>query len=537
MTDDAAFDRPLSGPEHQEVRLPTIRKLTGLGWDLGQLQWKPEWRVPQSPHEAWKREDGNSFAGWPVDLAIFDDVAHAGDWQHLLIICEFKAPNIRSGISQLELYLAREPRARMGYWTNGTEDVRVYKLADGTFLHQQNRGLPQPGEQFARPSEQPLTYTDLKPPSNGDLRSVFSRLLDVVVARDSRSTRADAQLNELCNLLLLKLESDTMASYSPSKEVDFQLAPGGEAYTARKMRQLFAELKQRRPAVFAEKTEGDLELDDHTIHEAVYELSSLNLQEMQPEAISSAFQVFRQANLKAGEGQYFTPQRVISAAVKMMDIRLEDKIIDPACGTGGFLTEAFLSLVDTLEKQRGKNAQADARTWAHRQVFGVDKDSINVKLARAIMVGLGDGSVNIHVGDSIREDRWEEDYPHLQVPLKNGSFTVVITNPPFGRNLRVSRVDARRNSYSIAEAASRKAGEYVDLEIGLVFLERAHRLLMKGGRLGIILPETYFFSPTYKWLPGWLEDKFILRGVLNIPMEAFQGFCRAKTNFYVFEKK
>ena len=75
------------------------------------------------------------------------------------------------------------------------------------------------------------------------------------------------------------------------------------------------------------------------------------------------------------------------------------------------------------------------------------------------------------------------------------------------------------------------------MEIGLIFLERAHRLLMKGGRLGIILPETYFFSATYKWLPVWLESRFTLRGAINIPMEAFQGFCRAKTNFYIFEKK
>ncbi|HET7053044.1 MAG TPA: hypothetical protein VFI09_03900, partial [Solirubrobacterales bacterium] len=78
--------------------------------------------------------------------------------------------------------------------------------------------------------------------------------------------------------------------------------------------------------------------------------------------------------------------------------------------------------------------------------------------------------------------------------------------------------------------------EYAKLEIGLIFLERAYRLLIKGGKLGIILPETYFFSPTYYWLPAWLDGRLELRGVLNIPMEAFQGFCRAKTNFYIFER-
>jgi len=76
----------------------------------------------------------------------------------------------------------------------------------------------------------------------------------------------------------------------------------------------------------------------------------------------------------------------------------------------------------------------------------------------------------------------------------------------------------------------------VALEIGLVYLELAYRLLQVGGRVGIVLPETYFFSHSYRWLPHWLEGRMDLRGMMNIPMEAFEEFCRAKTNFYIFEK-
>ena len=523
--------RSLGGPEHKQVRLPTIEALVQAGWDRAQLQWDPEWRVPKSPHDAASREAGRSFSSWPVDLVIFEDAGSVGSWEHVLIICEFKAPDLKGGVSQLETYLARESRARMGFWTNGTDDVRVYKLPDGGFLHVKGRGVPQPGEDLTKASKQPLTFKELRVPQSGQLRSVFKRLLDVVVARDSRATRSDVQLDQLCNLLLMKLESDTNGEYDDSKPLTFQLSAAGAAYTARKIRQEFTTLKNLRPEIFAEDDNTDLILDDDTIAEIVYELSVLNLLAVRPEAISSAFQVFRRANLKAGEGQYFTPARVIEASVAALDIRPTDKIIDPACGTGGFLVEAFLSI---LAKGTGPRAEAQARTWAHRQVFGVDKDSINVKLTRALMVSLGDGSVNIHVGDSIRENRWKSDYPYLEMPLKDGAFTVVITNPPFGKNLKVSAMDSRANGYTIAKQAK---GKYVDLEIGLIFLERAYRLLASGGRLGIILPETYFFSSTYRWLPDWLEPRFMLRGVFNIPMEAFQGFCRAKTNLYVFEKR
>lgn len=86
------------------------------------------------------------------------------------------------------------------------------------------------------------------------------------------------------------------------------------------------------------------------------------------------------------------------------------------------------------------------------------------------------------------------------------------------------------------EPVMQGAGKYVDLEIGLVYLELSHRLLRVGGRIGIVLPETYFFSKKYRWLPGWLDGRLKLRGMMNIPMEAFEEFCRAKTNFYIFEK-
>lgn len=527
------YNRTLSGPEHQEVRLPALKQLIAAGWSEDQIRWRPEWRVPKSPHDAAAREGGKSFASWPVDLALFDDASHINDWQHVTTLFEFKAPDLNQGISQLEIYLAREPRAKLGYWTNGSQNVRVYKLPDGNFRHVKGRGIPKPGEDLELPSEKPLTYNDLRVPQNGELRSVFKRLLDAVVARDTRATRSETQLNELCNILLLKIESDNEAQFDPKSPLKFQLAAGGESATGAKIRAQFKNLIRMRPQVFTDPNEVNLALDDHTIQDAVYELSGLNLVKMSPEAISSAFQVFRRANLKAGEGQYFTPQRVIEAAVELLDIRPSDKIIDPACGTGGFLVESFLSVTEKAKKN-GSMDNATARTWAHRQVYGVDKDAINVKLARAIMVSLGDGSVNIHAGDSIREDRWNADYPHLPGPLSDGSFTVVLTNPPFGQNLKVSALDAQRNQYSIARD---EKGAYRALEIGLIFFERAHRLLTSGGRLGIILPETYFFSSTYKWLPKWLEDRFTLRGIVNIPMEAFQGFCRAKTNLYIFEKK
>jgi type I restriction enzyme M protein len=161
-----------------------------------------------------------------------------------------------------------------------------------------------------------------------------------------------------------------------------------------------------------------------------------------------------------------------------------------------------------------------------------------------MMVAIGDGSLHTLIGDSLRSHRWREKFPQLYAELWDESaeavaeqFTCVVTNPPFGEDLKLRAADARAAGFSIANAAAmRGPNDYVDLEIGLIFLERAWQLLQVGGRVGIVLPETYFFSHSYRWLPGWLKGRLELRGMLNIPMEAFQEWCRAKTNFYIFEK-
>jgi len=214
--------------------------------------------------------------------------------------------------------------------------------------------------------------------------------------------------------------------------------------------------------------------------------------------------------------------------------------LDPACGTGGFLLESFRQLIENHPAM----SDGDAKSWANRHLFGVDKDRINVKLTKAIMLTIGDGSTNTYLGDSIRKHLWATYFQELQTALTPKSFTCIVTNPPFGQGLKVTKVDAKAAGFTISrKPKGNEAGGfefsktvYEDREIGILFLERCFNLLAKGGRLGIILPETYMFSPSYAWLRNWLEGKLELKGMLNIAMEAFQGFCRAKTNFYIFEK-
>jgi type I restriction enzyme M protein len=528
-----------AGPVHHEVRLPLIEKLKTLGWKQEQFQWSPEWRVPKSLHEATKREEGKSFAGFPVDLAIFESAEHRGQWEYIKVIVETKAPTMQAGISQLETYLRLEPRAMMGLWTNGTRVVAVNRLPTGKFQVRKDAALPRPEDDLILPGEKPLTWKDLRTATARELRSILERLLNHVVARDSKSTRRDDQLNQLCNLVLIKLESDRKAKIYPAQPVVFQVWKD-ENFTAAKIIEQYKSIKQTHGDVFASPLDQELKLDESTLHRACYELAPVKLLDVGIDAVSFALQTFRSENLKSEDGQYFTPAPVIRSAVQLLDITYDDKIIDPACGTGGFLTECFRQ----LKENNPDLGDEEARWWAQHKLYGVDKDPINIKLTKAMMMVLGNGAAHTYAGDSLRRHLWAAKYPALVPALTDKSFTCIVTNPPFGENLTLSANEARDAGLTICQKPVKQeddsytfdSSKYVEREIGLAFLELCWRLLDAGGRMAIVLPETYFFSKSYLWLYDWMKPRLALRGIFNVPMEAFQGFCRAKTNLYVFEK-
>lgn len=146
---------------------------------------------------------------------------------------------------------------------------------------------------------------------------------------------------------------------------------------------------------------------------------------------------------------------------------------------------------------------------------------------------LGDGSAHCVRGDSVLTHLWGNKYQHLLTnSFKNGRFTKIFTNPPFGAPLKVKYSDAKKSSLSIVDYIEKGK----DIELGLTMFNRCYDLLCAGGQMCIVLPETYFFSPSYKYVRDWVKDRLKPICVANIPMDAFQGFCRAKTNLYVFEK-
>jgi hypothetical protein len=531
----------------ENVRQRVIADLIRLGWKEDHLQWKPEWPVPDTPHDLTKRERGQKYAVCgSADLVAFADAS--GQWYALQIVFEFKAPDIAKGEAQLMRYLSNEPMAKMGFWTNGVQTLAIYKRHQADWVRVENASLPHPSDNLTEPPDEPPNWNSLREPSEVELAGALRRLVATVVVSDPHVTRREDQLRELIHVLLVKLESDAVASRSANNKKPVAFRIYGDtltkvAVTAERIREQFKEYFQKqRTRIFHPNDRDQILLSNETIFLAVAELAPIRILGDRVDLLAKAFQIFRTSALKSGEGQYLTPLRVVRPAVMALEITSSDKVIDPACGTGTFLVEA-------LRQVASREFPGDAENWnlvkwSNDGLYGIDKDDIGIKLTRAIMVAMKDGSTHVLLGDAVRGNQWASKFPKLSqelstqdAPFGFAQFTVVITNPPFGENLKVTAADCRAAGYSISNYAAMKSpSDHADLEIGLVYLELSHRLLQVGGRVGIILPETYFFSYSYRWLPEWMAGRFELRGMLNIPMEAFEEFCRAKTNFYIFEK-
>ena len=530
---DRASGRLISGgAEEIDATQPLLDILLNeAGWLSTQIVSRPrQWKVPASPSGARQ---------WPVDVAIFDDPEHFRDPEHVIIICECKRPDVTIGIEQLKIYLDREPHARVGVWFNGLEHAVIYKTPTGYERAPDGTPIPTPKDPLAPAGVRPLTEPDLrKAPS---LVPVFKRIRDRIATRDQNVNRDEEILPDLSLLLLLKILDEQSHRFTPSVPLAFQI-DGSARRTSARIRELLETEVARNAQLFgANAREIRFQIDDESIHYVVETLQNYRLLSNETDAVAEAFQVIRGKAYKGEEGQYFTPQSVVRVAIAAIDPRPEDRVIDPGCGSGSFLATALANVVAHMEGTYGPSENDKAlarREWSTQQLFAIDKDAVSVRLSKAYLSMLGDGSTHVYKADSTRPKLWPS---ALAATIQDGAFDVVVTNPPFGSKLKLPGSVGREEGYELSSEWVRDDGvwertsDYVEREVGLLFLERSIRLLRPGGRLAIVLPDTYLFSASYGWLVQWLSQ-FTVTHSINVPIEAFEPHCRAKTSVIVLTK-
>lgn len=535
---DRASGRLISATQEEtDATQPLLEVLIDeCGWSANQIVSRPnQWRVPSSPSN--KRT-------WPVDVALFSSDKNLRQEEHIKIICECKKPDEDSGVAQLKIYLDREPHARAGIWFNGTDHAIVYKTESGYEIAP--RGIPLPGPNDPlHPGARPalLTYRYLRQAPS--LVPLFRRIRDRLAAQDSNVNRDEEILPDLSALLLLKIIDEQANRLHPNKPLTFQVADSRDE-TCKRIKAFLADQVSKKRELFGSAA-VQLSIDTNSTSYIIEELQNYRLLSNQDDAISTAFQVIRGKAYKGEEGQYFTPPSVVTIATAAADPTFDDRVIDPACGSGSFLAASLRHVIDKMAVS--KHSQADIETtkkeWSNHNLFAVDKDSVSVRLSKAYLSLLGDGSTHVYKADALQKSAWSQRGDALAQSIPDGSFNVVLTNPPFGTKLKFPPEAGRREGFDTCrvwewdeEAKKFVPGdEYESRDLGIVFLERSLNLLQDGGRLAIVLPDTYLFSPKHRWLVGWLLENYTVTHSINVPIEAFEPHCRTKTSILVLKKQ
>ena len=528
LKDFVSGKRVRATPEQtQAVQVFARRLVEDYGYRKEQVQTQPQHRVRARPSDA-----SRSF---PVDIGVFKGTGRAE--ADLVMIVECKRNTKRDGESQLRLYMDMSA-AEVGVWFNGDDHLYLRKVhhPDGRRTYQALPNIPRQGQRI----EDIGLYTRaaLVPPSN--LKAVFRDIRNHLAGMTTGITRDEALAQEIINLLFCKLLDEQESA--PEDVVQFRAGVGeGCQEVAARVAALFERVKAHVFGDVFEATER-IRLDADSVAYVVGELQTYTIVEAGRDAIGEAFEVFIGPALRGAEGQFFTPRNVIEMMVRMVGPQPGEKIIDPACGSGGFLIAALAHVWGQLREQ------AAHRNWSERQLAkreyevaaecfrGIDKDAFLAKVCKAYMALVGDGRGGVFCQNAL--EPFADWSPLVREEAVPGTFDVVLTNPPFGKKI-VVKGEATIGQFELGRKWRRSGGEpaweqttalRAQLPPQIPFLERCVALLKPGGRLGIVLPESLFGNPSHGYVVQWLRSHLRITAIVNMPEPLFKTSGKGGTH-------
>ena len=207
-------------------------------------------------------------------------------------------------------------------------------------------------------------------------------------------------------------------------------------------------------------------------------------------------------------GQFRTPRHIIELVAKLVDPKKDDKIGDPACGTGGFLLGAYQHITNN-----GK------RKVINPKLHGYDIDVTMVRLGLMNLMMHGIDDPQIEYMDTLSKEFNQEE---------NNTYDVILANPPFTGSLNKEEID---------ETLLLKK-DYNSTKTELLFIERIHKMLKDGGTAGIIIPQGVLFGSAKAFVEARkiMIEESQLKAVISMPSGVFQPYAGVTTAILIFTK-
>lgn len=470
-----------------------------------------------------------------------DVVVYQDDGITPWILVEVKAPNEKLNISQLKSYLNAEG-SPIGVAINGKEKTILYRPYPKEFddnlpdiptytEYLEVKDTKNPAIEVADiVLSRKWTLEELEKKSKEkkeSLREIIELLEELVLANSGVDS-----FNEVFKLIYAKLFDEWEAKSRKNKELIFRKYKNPET-TYEVISDLFEGAKKEWRGIFEETDK--IKLTPEHLSVCVAELQEVKLFGADLRIIDEAFEYLVPEVSKSKKGQYFTPRVIIDVAVKMLNPHRREYIIDPACGSAGFLVHAMQYVWDkyNMEDKEIKTA------YARKYLWGIDFEEKSTKISRAIMLIAGDGKSHIYKENSLEFTKWSE---KLKADLneeelarddnfKERYFDILLTNPPFAGDIKEGWLKAL---YDIVPESKKKPGSKIDRHI--LFIERALDMIKPGGRLAIVLPQGVFNNTNDKYIRKFIMKKARILAVIGLHGNSFKPHTGTKTSLLFLRK-
>lgn len=508
-----------------------------------------------------------------VDLAIFEPgMAHDKDNLFRVVIvakdAKVSADDKKNGVTASLENILTYTDCKFGCWTNGedlqflhyTEDefgqANVESLSDFPAAGQTLEDLIEAGDKAAP-----------RKPANESLVKTFKRCHDYIYGNEGKKKTA---FWELLNLIFCKLydEKQRFAITNTSYRRRFwvgvkeQNTPEGQAAVAARIKAIFEDLKL--DSLYQDVFDGTeaITLSDRGLAYVASEIAKYSFLDATVDVKGTAYETIVSNTLKQSAGQFFTPRNVIKCMVEMLDPDENMRVLDPACGSGGFI----VMVLDHVRRKLTKKLYPDltgirleakynspevndlVKEYAEKMIFGFDFDPDLKKAARMNMVMAGDGHANIFninsleypdgqlpdvalVAPAVQKSIEHSSDKHFPFATANnnarGKFDMVFTNPPFGTKVEVAQSIA--DMYELGRMGN-KAPE-------VLFIEAVYEFLKPGGKAGIVLPDGILSNPNMEQTRVWILEHFRILASIDLPIETFLPQVGVQASLLFLQKK
>ena len=457
-----------------------------------------------------------------IDLAVFIDSAphiNSNCWIAAII-----SPDKDEGIVKLKTLFSKFPNLEFGMWLDGND---FFYLRRNQKIISEVYNIPKKGKSLELPKR-----SELKEPF--ELSKTFSIIHNHIYANDGLSSQET--FNEVLKLLFIKIQDEKnkdgdYVKFGISEEEYIQVMSDKDNVFNKRIQKLLDETKKEFKDVFSQNE--TINLKNSTLAFVVGQLQNFNLSKSKRDVKGAAFQKFIYAHQRGSRGQFFTPDPIIELSVNLLNPQSNEKILDPACGTAGFLVET-MKYVWKKEfsniKEEDKRANHE-KNYAIKNLKGIEISPTLSKVAKMRMILEDDGYTGIFTADSLDDvdvlDKIAKQNNTKESINKEG-FDLILTNPPFGSQGKITNKSylkryelGHRWGYNNTNKLI-KTNYILDGQVpDILFIERCLDLLKKGGRMAIVLPTGDLENKSLGYIRQYLSERAKILAVVSLPQKTF----------------